>query len=120
MQLRARKRHRLITTASPTADGDVSNGHLQTAPDPTNKVAVNPLAFSADADGKYDPIARWQNLQRPEFDYFIFLGDTILRTVTARSAAAADPLTDPAQALADYRRKYQEDLRLPIQVDLTE
>ncbi len=93
-----------------TADGDVSNvGTFKTAPDPTDKVAVN-FGFSADADGKWRPYSSLANLNDQNLDYFIFLGDTIYETVTARSTAAADPLTDPAQALADYRRKYQEDL----------
>src|SRR5262249_23085966 len=43
-------------------------------------------------------------------DYFVFLGDTMYET--ARTAAA-DPFADPAEALADYRRKYLENI-LPV------
>jgi len=46
-----------------------------------------------------------------KLDYFVFLGDTIYETVSDDSPAAADPFADPGRALADYRRKYPENIR---------
>jgi phosphodiesterase/alkaline phosphatase D-like protein/arylsulfatase A-like enzyme len=94
-----------------TSDGDVSTvGTFKTAPDPTQKVAVS-FGFSGDADGKWRPYGSLLGLGDRKLDYFVFLGDTIYETQTARSAATADPLADPTQALADYERKYRENLQ---------
>lgn len=93
-----------------TADGDVSSvGSFKTAPAATEQVAVK-FGFSGDADGKWRPYSSLENLADQNLDYFVFLGDTIYETVTDRSTATADPLADPNQALADYQRKYRENL----------
>lgn len=91
-------------------DGSTSQvGKFKTAPQPKEKVAVR-FGFSGDTDGKWRPYALTQNFPQLNLDYFIFLGDTIYETKTALSAATADPLDNPTQALADYRRKYRENL----------
>ena len=89
-------------------------GDFTTAPDKSASVAVK-FGFSADADGKWRPYGSLSGFQNTDLDYFIFLGDTLYETVTDRSPAAADPLTDPAQAQADYQRKYRENLE-PVNV----
>ncbi len=84
-------------------------GTFKTAPNPTDKVAVN-FGFSGDADGQWRPYGSLAGLESKNLDYFIFLGDTIYETATARSAATSDPFANPAQAKADYQRKYRENL----------
>ena len=93
-----------------TASGDVSQvGDFTTAPDKCAPVAVK-FGFSGDVDGKWRPYGSLAGFENNNLDYFVFLGDTLYETVTARSAAAADPYADPAQAKADYQRKYRENL----------
>jgi phosphodiesterase/alkaline phosphatase D-like protein len=55
-------------------------------------------------------ISRYPRLIAARLDYFVFLGDTIYETASKGSPAAADPFFDPARALADYRRKYLENI----------
>ncbi len=89
-------------------DGSLSPvGTFKTAPNPRERAAVR-FGFSGDADGQWRPYASTQNFNQQNLDYFIFLGDTIYETKTALSAATADPLANPTQALADYHRKYRE------------
>ncbi len=93
-----------------TETGDLSPvGSFTTAPAPNAKVAVK-FGFSGDTDGKWRPYRLLQNFSQHNLDYFIFLGDTIYETATDRSPAAADPFANPAQAQADYQRKYRENL----------
>lgn len=93
-----------------TSDGSTSQvGKFKTAPRSTQKVAVK-FGFSGDADGKWRPYGLTQNFPQLNLDYFIFLGDTMYETKTKLSAATADPFDNSTQALADYRRKYRENL----------
>lgn len=91
-------------------DGSTSQiGRFKTAPRKTEKVAVK-FGFSGDADGKWRPYALTQNFPQLNLDYFVFLGDTMYETKSALSPATADAFDHPAQALADYHRKYRENL----------
>jgi alkaline phosphatase D len=95
------------------ASGDVSRvGRFVTAPAPGDKVEVK-FAFSGDADGRFRPYPSTQGFPGLDLDFFIFLGDTIYETASHGSLAAADPFANPAKALADYRRKYRENV-LPV------
>src|SRR5262249_10130303 len=77
-----------------------------------------------DADGRFRPYDSTADVTAPgtpsfsqqNFDYFVWLGDTIYETASAVSPATADPYADPTQALADYRRKYLEQLQ-PVNPD---
>ena len=94
-------------------DGYVSpTGQFTTAPRDDEKVAVR-FAFSGDAHGSYRPYPLVHRFSELNLDYFVFLGDTIYESASDGSPSASDPFTDPAQALADYRRKYLENL-LPV------
>lgn len=84
-------------------------GTFKTAPNQTEKIAVK-FGFSGDADGKWRPYGSTQNFDKLNLDYFIFIGDTMYETKTKLSPAAADPFDNSSQALADYRRKYRENL----------
>lgn len=92
------------------ADGSFSRaGTFKTVPKPTDKVAVR-FGFSGDADGKWRPYGSTKKFKELNLDYFVFLGDTIYESVSAISPAAADPLDNPTQALADFNRKYRENI----------
>jgi len=110
------------------SDNTVSQvGTFVTAPDPTAHVPVS-FGFTGDADGllrPYDATAS-ANFAPPtaagagpqNYDYFVWLGDTIYETASGAgtpnsSPATADPFADPTQALADYWRKYREQF-LPV------
>ena len=84
-------------------------GRFKTAPTKTDKVAVK-FGFSGDADGKWRPYSSTQIIPELNLDYFIFLGDTMYETKSKLSPATADPFANSTQALADYRRKYRENL----------
>ncbi len=88
-------------------------GSFRTAPSPQDCVRVS-FAFSGDADGRWRPYPLLAGFgARPEsrdLDFFVYLGDTLYETASQGSPAAADPFTDPQAALADYRRKYRENL----------
>ena len=84
-------------------------GRFKTAPTKADKVAVK-FGFSGDADGKWRPYSSTQIIPELNLDYFIFLGDTMYETKSKLSPATADPFTNSTQALADYRRKYRENL----------
>lgn len=95
------------------ADGSLSPiGTFKTSPDNNEKAAVR-FGFSGDADGPWRPYASTKDFDKLNLDYFVFLGDTIYETKSALSPATADPLANPNQALADYHRKYREQLRQP-------
>lgn len=92
-------------------DGSLSPvGTFKTAPKSTDQVAVR-FGFSGDADGQWRPYSSTKDFNKLNLDYFVFLGDTIYETKSNISAATADPFVDgPTKALADYRRKYREQL----------
>jgi phosphodiesterase/alkaline phosphatase D-like protein len=93
-----------------TGDGQASPvGKFKTAPAPDAAVGLH-FGFSGDADGRWRPYDSTAQIAAQNFDFFTFLGDTIYETASTGSPATADPYTDPAQALADYRRKYREQL----------
>jgi len=94
-------------------------GTFKTAPNPTEKAPVR-MAFSADTAGEWRPYILSKEFPKLNLDFFVYLGDTMYETKSgdpntgfANSPATADPFTNPAQSLADYRRKYLENL-LPI------
>jgi Ca2+-binding RTX toxin-like protein/phosphodiesterase/alkaline phosphatase D-like protein len=94
---------------SPT--GEVSSvGTFKTAYD-ANTAAPVRFGFSGDADGKWRPYNSTQNFGSLNLDYFEFLGDTIYETASTGSTATASAITNPSQALIDYRRKYLENLQ---------
>jgi alkaline phosphatase D len=94
-------------------DGSVSpTGQFTTAPPDDRKVTVR-FAFSGDAHGAYRPYPLMRRFGELKLDYFVFLGDTMYETASRGSPAALDPFTNPALALADYRRKYLENI-LPV------
>jgi Ca2+-binding RTX toxin-like protein/phosphodiesterase/alkaline phosphatase D-like protein len=94
---------------SPT--GEVSSvGTFKTAYDANTAAAVR-FGFSGDADGKWRPYNSTQGFGSLNLDYFEFLGDTIYETASTGSPATASAITNPAQALVDYRRKYLENLQ---------
>ena len=91
--------------------GELSSvGIFKTAPDATAQTAVR-FAFSGDADGLMRPYPSTQNFPDLKLDYFVFLGDTIYETASTGSPAAANPVTNPAQALIDYYGKYLENIQ---------
>ncbi len=91
--------------------GDFSAiGTFKTAPDPTAQVPVR-FGFSGDADGLMRPYISTQNFPQLNLDYFVFLGDTIYETASNGSPAAGDAVANPTQALADYHRKYLENIQ---------
>ncbi|MBO3460945.1 alkaline phosphatase D family protein [Aetokthonos hydrillicola Thurmond2011] len=93
-----------------TGDGKLSPvGTFKTAPAKTQKAAVR-FGFSGDADSQWRPYPSTQDFNKLNLDYFVFLGDTIYETKSAISEACADPDSNPKQALADYYRKYREQL----------
>jgi alkaline phosphatase D len=95
------------------ADGAVSpTGQFVTAPHDSDKVKTR-LAFSGDVHGSWRPFPLTKDFGGLGLDYFVFLGDTMYETASTGSPAAADPFRDPKQALADYRRKYLENI-LPV------
>nr|WP_084777010.1 alkaline phosphatase D family protein [Anabaena sp. PCC 7108] len=91
--------------------GDISPvGTFKTAPDADASVAVR-FGFSGDADGKMRPYVSTENFSSLNLDFFGFLGDTIYESASTGSPAAANPVTDPTQALDDYHRKYLENIQ---------
>jgi phosphodiesterase/alkaline phosphatase D-like protein len=100
-------------------DGTLSPvGTFTTAPAATANVPVH-FGFSGDGDGQWRPYGSTADATAPgvpsfaqqNFDYFVWLGDTIYETASSVSPATADPFANPAQALQDYRRKYREQLQ---------
>ena len=92
------------------ADGAVSpTGTFTTAPREDEKVAIR-FAFSGDAHGGWRPFPLVHRFGDLKLDFFVFLGDTMYELASQGSPATADPFADPAQALADYRRKFLENI----------
>jgi hypothetical protein len=77
---------------------------------PTDKM-LDFFGFSGDADGRWRPYVSTANIPAKNYDFFVFLGDTIYEGASTGSPAAGDPFQNPSQALADYRRKYLEQLQ---------
>jgi phosphodiesterase/alkaline phosphatase D-like protein len=95
-----------------SADGQTSGvGTFETAPEATALVPLH-FAFSGDADGRWRPYASTANIPAKNYDFFAFLGDTMYEGASTGSPATVDPFQNPSQALADYRRKYLEQLQL--------
>ncbi len=105
-----------------TEAGDISQvGTFKTAYDPYVSAPVR-FGFSGDADGKWRPYISTQGFGSLKLDYFEFLGDTIYETVSGVAASGTTPannfsaattsaVTNPAQALIEYHRKYLENLQ---------
>lgn len=92
-------------------DDSVSDvGTFKTAYDANQQVALN-IGFTGDWDGQWRPYPSMETIPSKNFDFFASLGDTIYETSATRSPGTADPLTNPTQALADYNRKYRENLQ---------
>jgi len=92
-------------------DGAISAiGQFVTAPREDEKVALR-FAFSGDAHGSWRPFPLMRAFAEHKLDYFVYLGDTMYETASSGSPAAVDPFADPTQALADYRRKYLENIQ---------
>ena len=93
------------------ADGTISpGGRFTTAPAPDAREAVR-FGFSGDANGAWRPYPVLNDFADSHLDYFIFLGDTMYETASTGSPAAADSFASPQAALADYRRKYLENIQ---------
>jgi hypothetical protein len=94
-----------------SADGQTSGvGTFKTAPEATALVPLH-FAFSGDADGQWRPYVSTANIPSKNYDFFVFLGDTVYEGASTGSPATADPFQNPSQALADFRRKYLEQLQ---------
>jgi alkaline phosphatase D len=94
-----------------SADGQTSGvGTFKTAPEATALVPLH-FAFSGDVDGRWRPYVSTASIPAKNYDFFVFLGDTIYEGASTGSPAAADPFQNPSQALADDRRKYLEQLQ---------
>jgi phosphodiesterase/alkaline phosphatase D-like protein len=87
-------------------------GQFTTAPRDDEKIAIR-FGFSGDTSGAFRPFPLVRRFGELRLDYFIFLGDTMYELPSKGSPVASDPFADPAQALADYRRKYLENI-LPV------
>jgi VCBS repeat-containing protein len=100
-----------------TTAGELSQvGTFRTAYDATAQAPVK-FAFSGDADGLMRPYISTENFPNLNLDFFMFLGDTIYGAGSAGSPAATTNIVgNPSQALADYQRKYLENLR-PVNND---
>jgi hypothetical protein len=106
-------------------DNTVSQvGTFVTAPAPTAKVPVN-FGFTGDADGLMRPYDATNsanfappgssNFGQQNFDYFVWLGDTIYETASGQGTPNSSPAvanTNPPN-IADYWRKYREQF-LPV------
>jgi phosphodiesterase/alkaline phosphatase D-like protein len=85
-------------------------GTFKTAPNSSTSAPVR-FGFSGDADGQWRPYSSTVNFDKLGLDYFVMLGDTMYETASKGSPGTADPVANPAQALADYRRKYLENIQ---------
>jgi phosphodiesterase/alkaline phosphatase D-like protein len=94
-----------------SADGQTSGvGTFKTAPEAAANAPLH-FGFSGDADGRWRPYVSTANIPAKNYDFFVFLGDTVYEGASTGSPAVADPFLNPSQALADYRRKYLEQLQ---------
>jgi phosphodiesterase/alkaline phosphatase D-like protein len=97
-------------------------GTFVTAPAATAQVAVN-LGFTGDADGLMRPYDASSSINfapptstgagPQDFDYFIWLGDTIYETASGAGTTNSSPAVSTTPNLADYWRKYREQF-LPV------
>jgi phosphodiesterase/alkaline phosphatase D-like protein len=108
------------------SDGTISqSGTFKTAPAPTANAPVH-FGFTGDADGLMRPYGATANVTaggipgfaQQNFDYFVWLGDTIYETASGQGTANSSPaVIDPANsltgALQTYWRKYREQF-LPV------
>ena len=93
------------------SDNSVSDvGIFKTAYAPDQQVPVT-FGFTGDWDGQWRPYGSLVSLESQNLDFFGAVGDTIYETANLRSPGTADPLTSPVQTLADYNRKYRENLQ---------
>ena len=73
-----------------TYQGELSPvGTFKTAPDAATAAPVH-FGFSGDADGQWRPYPVTANFAQQDFDFFVFLGDTIYEGSNARSAGTAN------------------------------
>lgn len=99
-------------------DGAISPvGTFKTPPPKTSAVPVR-IGLSADTAGEWRPYGLTKNFDQLNLDFFVYSGDVIYETKSgnettgfANSPATADPLTNFPQAMADYHRKYLENLQ---------
>jgi phosphodiesterase/alkaline phosphatase D-like protein len=100
-------------------DGTLSGmGTFVTAPSP---VAAAPLhfGFSGDVDGSYRPYSSMAGIASENYNFFVFLGDTMYETVSGAGTPNSSPATTstssnsaaPAQLLSDYHTKYLQQLQ---------
>jgi phosphodiesterase/alkaline phosphatase D-like protein len=105
------------------SDGSTSQvGTFVTAPDPTAQAPVS-LGFTGDADGlmRPYPATNSANFAPPggagfgsaNFDYFVWLGDTIYETASGQGTPNFSPAVNTTPNITDYWRKYREQF-LPV------
>jgi phosphodiesterase/alkaline phosphatase D-like protein len=97
-------------------------GTFATAPGATTQTAVN-FGFTGDADGLMRPYdaTNSANFAPPtssgvgsgNFDYFVWLGDTIYETASGQGTPNFSPAVNNTPNIADYWRKYREQF-LPV------
>jgi len=102
-------------------DSTVSQvGTFVTAPDATARVAVN-AGFTGDADGlmrPYDATAGaafappgTPSFGPQNFDYFVWLGDTIYESTSGQGTPNSSPAVSTTPTLSDYWAKYRQQLQ---------
>jgi phosphodiesterase/alkaline phosphatase D-like protein len=104
------------------SDNTSAVGTFVTAPDLTASVPVS-FGFTGDADGLMRPYdaTNSANFAPPtvdgvgpdNFDYFIWLGDTIYETASGQGTPNASPAVNPVPNITEYWRKYREQF-LPV------
>jgi phosphodiesterase/alkaline phosphatase D-like protein len=92
-------------------------GTFATAPGTSAQVPVN-FGFTGDADGLMRPYDATNSpsfaapgsadFGQQNFDYFVWLGDTIYETASGQGTPNFSPAVNTTPALADYWRKYRE------------
>jgi phosphodiesterase/alkaline phosphatase D-like protein len=96
-----------------TCDG-APVGSFTTALAPDSRARVR-FGFSGDTDGRYRPYPLADDIARRNLDFFVFLGDTMYETAAKGSPetirlTAGSAVSDVAAGLADYNRKYLENV----------
>jgi phosphodiesterase/alkaline phosphatase D-like protein len=99
-----------------------ATGVFKTAPLATTAAPLH-FGFTGDADTHWRPYPSLNNFGTNKLDFAVFLGDTIYETGTSSSLTGiknspavidttkASNVTNVPQILADYRRKYREQLQ---------
>jgi hypothetical protein len=97
-------------------------GTFVTAPASSAQVLVS-FGFTGDADGLMRPYDATStpsfappgspDFSPQNFDYFVWLGDTIYETASGQGTPNSSPAVNTTPALADYWRKYREQF-LPV------